>query len=206
MTKSKRLIIIGASGHGKVVADLALRLKTYDEICFLDDDPSIKTCLGFTVIGPISDYVQHLSTADFVVAIGNNDVRGRLLLELINSSAVLPALIHPNAIIGREVVIENGSVIAAGVVINPETRIGRGCILNTSCSVDHDCILDDFVHVSPGAHLAGNVSIGMFTWIGMGASVVQNVVIGSDVIIGANSLVLKDVAKAGIYVGSPIAL
>jgi sugar O-acyltransferase (sialic acid O-acetyltransferase NeuD family) len=204
MTNPRRLIIIGASGHGKVVADLSFCLGTYDDIYFLDDDKSIKTCSGFSVIGPISDYVQHLSIAHFAVAIGKNEVRREIMQGLISRSAMLPALIHPSAIIGRDVTIEDGSVVLAGVVINPGTRIGRGCILNTSCSVDHDCVLDDFVHVSPGAHLAGNVSIGQSAWIGMGVSVIQGVVIGQDVIIGANSLVLKNITKPGTYVGSPI--
>jgi UDP-3-O-[3-hydroxymyristoyl] glucosamine N-acyltransferase len=76
-------------------------------------------------------------------------------------------LIHPSAVIDETVKIKEGTVIMANAAINAEVQIGRSCIINTSSSIDHECILEDYVHVSPGVHVAGTVSIGKSTWIGI---------------------------------------
>ena len=91
----------------------------------------------------------------------------------------------------------------AGAVINPSTKIGKHCIVNTSCSIDHDNTLEDYVHISPGAHLAGTVYIEEYTWICAGATVSNNISISSDIIVGAGATVLKNLSTAGTYVGTP---
>lgn len=192
-----RLIIIGASGHGKVVADIAA-LNGYKDIVFLDDDENIKECAGYPVIGKSTE----ASNGEVFVAVGNAETRKRLM-ELYKDR-VLPLLIHPNAVVADDVEIGNGTVVMAGAVINPGVRIGKGCIINTSSSVDHDCIVEDFCHVSVGAHLSGTVVVGMGTWIGAGATVINNVNICGGCTIGAGAVVIKNIDEPGTYVGVPV--
>lgn len=196
-----RLIIIGASGHGKVVADIAF-LNGYQDIVFLDDDTTIQHCLKYPVIGTI-DKATEYEDAEFIVAIGNSIIREKVQKKLQEAKRPLATLIHPNAVVAADVSLEEGTVIMAGAVINSGSSIGMGCIINTGATVDHDNHLDDFVHISVGAHLAGTVSIGKGSWIGAGAVVNNNVKICKDCMIGAGAVVLKDINKAGTYIGIP---
>lgn len=194
-TEMNRLIIIGASGHGKVVADIAVK-NGYSDIVFLDDDETIKDCAGFKVVGKTREATS--LTGDKIVAIGNSKIR-----ERIQSKIDVITLIHPNAVIGRRVEIGKGSVVMAGAVINSEAKIGNGCIVNTTSSVDHDCVVGDFSHVSVGAHLCGTVKIGKYCWVGAGATVSNNVMIGSNIMIGAGAVVVSDIHEEGTYIGIP---
>ena len=191
-----RLIIIGASGHGKVIADIA-RLNGYSDIAFLDDDDSVKECAGYPVIGNSSEAPD----GDIAVAIGNAAIRQSVMERF--SGRSFPVLIHPSAVIAEGVIIGKGTVVMAGAIINPGAKIGEGCIINTSCSVDHDCCLENYVHISVGSHIAGTVNIGERTWIGAGAIVKNNVNICGDCMIGAGAVVVKDINEAGTYVGLP---
>ena len=200
---NKKLIIIGASGHGKVVADIALKLQKYEEISFLDDNENAKECMGFPVVGKSSDAEQYIDNADFIVAIGNAKIRKKVTEQLVKLGANITTLIHPAASIGSEVTIGEGTVVMAGAVVNPDTTIGRGCIINTCASVDHDCKLEDYVHVSVGAHVCGTVEIGERTWVGAGVTVKNNVKICGDCMMGAGTVVVKDIEEAGTYVRVP---
>lgn len=188
-----KLTIIGASGHGKVVADIAM-LRGYDEIVFLDDDESIKDCAGFPVIGKTDRIVD----GDCVIAVGNAETRSKLM-----AGKTIVTLTHPSAIIAKDVLIGAGTVVMAGAVINPGAVIGRGCIVNTCSSVDHDCLIGDFTHISVGAHLSGTVSVGDNVWIGAGATVSNNINICENCIVGAGAVVIKDIKRPGTYVGVP---
>ena len=196
-----RLIIIGASGHGKVVADIASHCG-YKEILFLDDNDTLKSCMGFPVVGKSSD-VETYKDCDFFVAIGNPNIREKVLRKLQNSQVNTITLIHPDAVITDSVSIGIGTVVMAGVVINPDSRIGKGCIINTGATVDHDNVIEDYVHVSVGAHLAGTVYVGKGTWIGAGAVVSNNVNICGNCMFGAGAVVVKDIYEPGTYVGVP---
>lgn len=195
-TTVKRLVIIGASGHGKVIADIAVK-NGYEDIVFLDDDENVKECAGFPVIGKTGEAKE--MDGDKIVAIGNPKVRERIQKEI---SGVI-TLIHPNAVISRRVEIGEGSVIMAGAVINSDVVIGEGCIINTGASVDHDCRVGDFVHISVGSHVAGTCCIGERSWVGAGAVVSNNVNICSDCMIGAGAILIKDIKKSGTYIGVP---
>ncbi len=192
----KKLVIIGASGHGKVIADIAER-NAYKEIVFLDDDECINECAGFPVVGKSCEAAK--LDGDKIVAIGNAEIRARIQEKLEN----VVTLIHPEAVISRRVKIGEGSVVMAGAVINSDVIIGKGCIVNTGASIDHDCVVQDFVHVSVGAHLCGTVSVGKKTWIGAGATVSNNVDICGECMIGAGAVVIKDIEEPGTYVGIP---
>ncbi len=192
-----RLIIIGASGHGKVVADIAER-NGYTNIVFLDDG-DIKKCAGYPVIGTTEDALT--LDGDKIVAIGNSLARRRIQSQFNTLS-----LIHPNAVIGNHVQIGNGTVIMAGAVVNPYSVVGEGCIINTASSVDHDCIIGDYSHIAVGAHICGSVHIGNNTWVGAGATVSNNIGVCNDCIIGAGAVVVEDLQKPGTYVGVPAKL
>lgn len=192
----KKLIIIGASGHGKVIADIAVK-NDYDNIFFLDDNEEIKECAGFPVIGRTNDAKK--MAGDKIVAIGNAKIREKLQSELDN----VITLIHPRAIISRRVRIGIGSVVMAGAVINSDVVIGKGCIINTGSSVDHDCRIGNYAHVSVGSHVAGTVEIGDGTWIGAGVTISNNISICSGCLIGAGATVVKDINEAGTYIGVP---
>ena len=197
----KQLVIIGASGHGKVVADIA-RLSKYDDICFLDDNEELACCNGYPVVGKSTDYVN--LNCDFVIAIGNNSTRKKLQELLESSGKSVVALIHPNAVVGDNAVIGAGTVVMAGAVINAAVKIGKGCIINTCSSVDHGCILGDYVHLSVGDHMAGACPIADGTWIGAGATIINNIDISSDCMIGAGAVVIKNISQSGTYVGVPV--
>ena len=192
----KRLIIIGVSGHGKVVAEIAA-LNGYRDIVFLDDDESVRDCHGYPVIGKPGDSPE----GELFVAVGNAENRKRLMA--LYTGRHFPVLIHPRAVLSSDAAVGEGSVIMAGAVINPGAAIGRGGIVNTCASVDHDCTLGSFVHVAVGAHLCGTVEVGDNTWIGAGATVSNNVSICADCMIGAGAVVVKSITEKGTYIGVP---
>lgn len=194
-----KLTIIGASGHGKVVADIA-RLNGYSGIVFLDDDESVKECAGYPVIGKSTEAPE----GEVFVAVGNAAIRKQIMERY--DERLMPVLIHPSAVIASDVKIEKGTVVMAGAVINPGTKIGRGVIVNTTSSIDHDCAVGDYVHISVGAHLCGTVHIGNSTWIGAGATISNNINICESCMIGAGAVVIKDIEVPGTYVGVPAVL
>ena len=189
-------IIIGASGHGRVVADIA-KLCGYDQIVFLDDDDSIRSCGGYPVVGKTDLPVNN----DVFVAVGNAEIRKRL-----SEGRRVVSLVHPDSVIADDVAIGIGTVVMAGTVINPGTKIGQGAIINTSSSVDHDCVIGDYCHISVGAHLCGTVIVGNNTWIGAGATISNNVKITGECTIGVGAVVVSDLEKSGTYVGVPAKL
>ncbi len=195
----KTINIIGASGHGKVIADIA-KLNGYDNIVFFDDDQTLTECAGY----PVSGSSREAAEGDIFVAIGNGEIRKKMMDYY--SGRRLPALIHPEAVVAESASVGPGTVIMAGAVVNPYAVIGRGCIVNTSSSVDHDSIVEDFVHVAVGAHLCGTVTIGQMTWIGAGTVVSNNINICNNCMIGAGAVVVHDITEPGTYVGVPAKL
>lgn len=198
-----KLLIIGASGHGKVVADIAMKMNKWQNIAFLDNNRDIKTSLGLTVIGTSDDVFSYLDEYEIFVGIGDNTIRQRILRKLEMVGAIIPVLIHPNSVIGKQVEIGIGTVVMAGTVINCCTSIGKGCIINTGATIDHDNEIGDFVHISPGAHLAGSVKVGKESWLGIGSLISNNVNVTDKCKVGAGCVVVKDISEPGVYVGVP---
>lgn len=201
--KHKKLLITGASGHGKVIFELAMETGVYQELYFLDDDETLlKT--DETVIGNVDFAVRHNGEYDVIVAVGNAFIRRRIQKKYERAGVSLVTLVHPEATISEKTVrIGKGTVVMAGAVIQAGVTIGDGVIVNTSASIDHECEIGDFAHISVGSHLAGNVKIGKNTWIGAGAVISNNVCICDDVTAGAGAVVVKDITESGTYVGIP---
>ena len=194
-----RLIIVGAGGHGKVIADNAVK-NGYTDICFVDDHAS-GSCMGFPIVGRSADLVSLDDGAtDFVIAIGNNAVREKVA-KMYNVNWV--RLIHPSAQLGLQVTIGKGAVVMAGAVINACATVGEHCIINTGAIVEHDNVIGDYVHISPNAALGGTVRIGALTHVGIGAAVRNNITICGGCTIGAGAVVVKNILDSGTYVGVP---
>ena len=198
---SKKLVIIGASGHGKVIADIAKK-NGYEEIAFLDDNEDVTTCAGCKVVGTSKD-ILNFSNRDFFVAIGNARIRKMVMQKLIDNGLNIVTLIHPNAVVDESVKLGFGTVVMAGAVINAEAEIGNGAIINTCSSVDHDCRIGDYVHISVGSHVCGTVTIKDNTWVGAGSTVINNVSICEDCLIGIGAAVVDNIGEKGTYVGVP---
>ena len=200
---NKRLIIIGAGGHGKVCADIADKIGRYDEILFLDDGTASE-CLGYKVVGKTNDCEKYVCSSDFFVAIGNAVVRKSIIEKIIALGGCVTTLIHPSAVIGKQVEIGVGSLVVAGAVINPSVKIGKGVIVNTCASVDHDCVVGDYTHIAVGGRVSGTVHIGKNCFFGAGAVIKNNVDVCDDCIIGAGAAVVKNITEKGTYVGVPV--
>lgn len=201
---AKKLAILGTGGHGKVVADTA-EVCGWNDIEFFDDRwPAIEKVEHWYVSGDSQQLLMRLHEFDgVIVAIGSNEIRYSKITELLAAQAPLVSLIHPAATISRYASIGKGGVVFAGVVVNSYATIGVSSILNTGCSIDHDCCLADYVHISPGARLAGGVKIGRLSWVGIGASIRQSIHIGSNVKVGAGAVVVEDTADDLTVVGVP---
>lgn len=199
----RSLAIVGAGGHGRVVADCAEALG-WERIDFFDDK-GVGTASGpWPIVGVVEALFEQAGDYDgVIVGIGANRARLNLYRALVGRGAAMAALIHPRATISRHARIEAGTVVFAGAVVNFGARIGQACIINTGATVDHDDRLADGVHLSPGAHLGGGAAVGECSWVGLGASVREGVVIGRDVRIGAGAAVVATAPDDGVLVGVP---
>ena len=204
------LLLLGAGGHARVVAETALATCRFSSIAFLDDRCSgpaqLPDQLGWPVIGPFASAFDPQIRKQFsaaLVAIGNATVRLQWLPRLAAAGYELPVVIHPTAWVSPSAQLGAGSVVFAQASIQAQAVIGSGAILNTGCSVDHDAQLGNGVHICPGARLAGEVQVGDRSWIGIGASVIQQICIGADVTVGAGAAVVRDLPDGVTAVGVP---
>lgn len=200
----KRLAILGASGHGKVIADAAF-LSGWDQIYFYDDAWLEKKANGrWPVVGDTMALLSgSLAFDGVIVGIGNNRVRLDKTYEIQRAGLPLVTIVHPAAVISTFAEVGIGSVVLANSVVQIDAVAGCAAIINTASSIDHDCELANGVHVCPGAHLAGGVCVGEKSWIGIGASIKQLVKIGANVMIGAGAVVVADVGDSVTVAGVP---
>lgn len=198
---SKKVVVIGASGHGKVVTDI-IRESGDHAFGFLDDNVGLlQEVAGIPVLGCIRDYIKY-PDASFIIAVGNASIRKRIAEQM--EGVCWYTAIHPHAAVSTmDVQIGAGSVVMANAVINPCVKIGRHCIINSAAVVEHDNTIEDYAHISVGAKLGGTVSIGEQTWVGIGAVVSNNISICPRCMIGAGAVVIHDIKESGTYVGVP---
>lgn len=200
----KQFALLGASGHGKVIADMA-ELLGWERVVFFDDAwPERRRNGAWAVEGNTADLIQRLHEFDGVmVSIGHCATRWAKQQALLSAGARATTLVHPAACVSRYAELGAGTVVMAGAVVNADVRTGLACIVNTCASVDHDCELGNAVHICPGAHLSGNVSVGAGAWVGVGAAIKQGVVIGAGAVVGAGATVVRAVSPAETVVGNP---
>lgn len=199
-----RILVLGAGGHGKVVADIILA-SGQDVLGFLDDDPEKHGThiLGRQVLGRIENFTQ-FEPSGLITGVGDNPTR-RAIVERLNTDIHLLWIkaIHPCAVVSSFAEISPGTAIMAGAVVNACAFIGHHAIVNTGATVDHDCHIGNYAHIAPGAKLAGGVTIGDRTLVGIGAVVAPYCAVGEDVVIGAGAVVVRDVPPGVTVVGVP---
>jgi sugar O-acyltransferase (sialic acid O-acetyltransferase NeuD family) len=205
----RNIVVIGASGHAKVVVDIIEKEGRYTIAGLLDSrkEPGT-TFTGYPVLGS-EDYLREamrLGRAEAgIIAIGDNWVRHQVAHRLAQLAPDFPfvSAIHPSAQIGRNVSLGDGSVVMPGAVINSDTQVGRFCIVNTNASIDHDCVIGDYAAILPGAVLGGNVRIGAFSVVALGAHIVHGITVGEHTVIGAGATLLSDVGDGAVAWGTP---
>lgn len=195
---AKDVIIIGAGGHGKVIADI-ISASGDNVVGFLDDNTH-GTVFGYPVMGKVNDCTKHLEKY-FIIAIGDNKTRKKIAEKY--SDLKYYTAIHPTAVLCCDAVVGEGSCVMANAVINASAVIGKHCIINTHSTVEHDNKINDFVHISPGAVLCGGVSVGECTHIGANVAVRNYISVTDNCVVGVGAAVVKDINEAGVYMGVP---
>lgn len=205
----KQLLILGSSGHARVVIDIVEQAAEYTIVGLVDSyRPSGTVFCGYRVLGAPSNLRairDVVGPADIVIAVGDNWQRKRLWDEVREADPQLGmgVAIHPSARIGRDVAIGPGTVVMAGVVVNSGSEIAAGCILNTRSSLDHDCRMGEFSSLAPGVTTGGNVNVGPFAAISLGADIIHGVSVGEHTVVGAGSTVLRDLPSFAVAHGTP---
>lgn len=202
------IVVVGAGGHARVVADVIRLGAEYQVRGFLDGENASRRGTEFegaavlggdeVLLGLREEGVRHAA-----VAVGDNAARLRIADQLLELGFELPALVHPDATVAASVHLGAGTVVFARAVVNPATRLGRVVIINTAASVDHDCEIGDAVHIAPGAHLAGGVKVASGALVGIGAAVRPRLTIGRNAVVGAGAAVVADVAAGTTVAGVP---
>lgn len=198
------IAILGAGGHGKVVADVASQ-NGWEKIVFLDDMwPNLRHVSIWDVINNTNFPYENFNLSyKFFVGIGDNLIRRKKIYELKAVGLEVVTLIHPKASLSTYACINEGTILMAGTVVNIGVTLGVGVIVNTGATVDHDCKIDEGTHIAPGAHLSGDVQVGSSSMIGVGAVIKPGIKIGSNVIVGAGSVVVSDLPDSVIAYGNP---
>jgi len=203
------IVIIGSSGHAKVVIDIVRREGRYHLVGLLDRFRAVgEETLGYRVLGREEDLPGLVAThalRGMLVAVGDNFARATVVARVRALCPDLPwvTAIHPAACLGLDVVVGEGTVVMAGVTINACASVGRGCVLNTRSSLDHDCVLSDYASLAPGVVTGGGCRIGPHAALGIGAVLVHGVEVGEHTVIGAGSVVTKSIDPFVVAYGTP---
>lgn len=199
------IILVGDSGHAKVITDCVHSIKGFKVVAKLDNKYIEEQFADGIINGPLAilQDVMIEYSAKIIIAIGNNKVRKNLFENFNIADSDFISIVHENAIISDSAVIGNGSVVMPGVVINADARIGNHVILNTNSIIEHDCIVGDFGHISPGSILTGGVSVGEGSHIGAGSTIIPLKSVGNWSVIGAGSVVVSDIEDRVTAVGVP---
>lgn len=204
-----KILIIGASGHAKVIIDIIENQKEYVIFGLIDSyRKKGEKLLNYEVLGTENDLVNIVKENNIfagIIAIGNNWHRTLVYnkISLLFEKFTYINAIHPDAIIDKTAQIGHGTVIMAGVIIDNSVIIGKHCIINTKSGVGHDTKINDFSSIAPGATIGGNVKIGECTAISLGANIIENITIGNHTVVGAGSLVNRDIESYKVAYGIP---
>lgn len=205
----KKVLIIGASGHGKVIIDIFEQQQNYQIIGLLDDDiPKDTFFFGYKTLGSITELPSLLTThqnCEVFIAIGDNWIRHKMKdkIESLHSNVIFANAIHPNAQLAKGVTLGVGNAVMPGAIINSNCEIGNFTIINTKASLDHDSSIKDFSSLAPNATTGGNVTIGEFSVISISTTIKHGVTVGSHSVIGAGALLLQDCGDRQVLFGIP---
>ncbi|MFN7732622.1 MAG: acetyltransferase [Pirellula sp.] len=202
---SEPIVLLGASGHAKMVIEACRSTQAWRIVCCLDRQPRCSKLLGVDVLSESPEAIDRAIEDGqwFLVAIGDNGLRERLSQSLAARGARLATVVSSCAYVSPSACLGPGTVVMPMAAIGASTTIGAGCIINTSASIDHDGWVEPYVHIAPGSHLAGNVRVGIGAMLGIGCSVIPEIEIGEWSIIGAGSTVIRHVPPRSKWVGSP---
>ena len=197
---NKRVVIIGAGGHSKVIADIVRENGDTVE-GFLDDSYTEKReFYSSFVVGKVSDYEKYKCDCEFIIAIGNNGVRKRISSEL---DCKWYTAIHPKATVSKSARVGCGTCVMANAVINADACVGEHVIVNTGSIVEHDCVIGNYSHIAPKSVVCGVTTVGENVWLGAGSTVMHVLGICDNVMLGAGGVVVQNITEAGTYVGVP---
>ena len=204
----KRVLILGAGGHGRVVLDILSQACQHDVVGFLDNNSAIKgrRVDGVPVYGGIDELhalASELDVGGVLIAIGDNGTRCGLCRQVEAAGIELMTAIHPSATLARNATVGRNVVIAAGSVVCAHCQIGDSVILNTGCIIDHQTMIGEGCHICPGVRVAGRVKVESGAFVGIGATVIPNVTLGCECIVGAGSVVTEDVPPLATVLGVP---
>lgn len=197
----KPVVVCGAGGHGKVVADILVASGVAVR-GFADDGRGAgERVLGLPILGSIGGLVP--ADAAIALGIGDNAARARVYGTLVERGFEVVSAVHPSAVVSRFAEVEEGAVIMALAAVNPDARIGRGAIVNTGAVIEHDCVVAPFAHVSPNATMAGGCHLGELAHLGAGASMIPLTRVGARSVVGAGAVVVRDIAQDLVATGVP---
>ncbi len=201
MTSELPIVVLGAGGHGKVVADILLAAKRR-VVGFLDaKTPAGTLVLGLPVLGD-DDWLADNRGA-VALGIGDNATRERVALRLVERGVSLVTAIHPSAVVAVSARVADGVVIAALAAVNPEATVHRGVIVNTGAVVEHDCSVGAFAHLATNATTGGGCTIGRMALLGSGATMLPGRSIGDSTVIGSGSVVTRNILDGAVARGIP---
>lgn len=195
MSQLRKLLVLGAGGHGKAVTEAALLSGEWQQVVFLDDRWSdLKIVCGLPVVGGLRHLAKNAGTTDgAIAAVGNNGLRRTWQRKITAAGIPLVSVVHPRACVSPSASISPGSAIMSLAVVGTEVRVGQGVIVNAGAVVDHDVTLDDYAHLGVGVCLAGGVTVGEAAWLQAGCSAGYGVVIEpGSVIEPGRALIAKD--------------
>ena len=203
----RKLFVYGASGHGKVVADILLACKDPDFVGFIDDRADLRhtEVLGLPVLGD-GEWLHHeagITQVAVALGVGDNFLRKRLAEKCILWGAELVTVVHPTASVSGSARLGRGTVVMAQAAINPDVKIGEGGIVNTSAVIEHDVDIGNYANVSPNAVMAGASRLGALSHLAIGALTIPFVSIGTMTIVGAGSVVVRDIPDGVVAFGVP---
>lgn len=194
MSYKDKVYLYGASGHAKVVKDIA-KLAYIDVPCLIDDNPAITELDGLKVVHSAE------GLSPLIVTIGDCQIRRKIVANL--GEREYMTVVHPKAVLADSVKLGFGTVVMSGAILNPDATVGNHCIINTGASIDHDCKIHDFVHIAPHCTLCGEVEVGEGTWVGAGTTVIQGIHIGKECFIGAGAVVVENIPDGCLCYGNP---
>jgi len=205
----QNIVIVGSSGHAKVIIDIIEKEGKYNIVGLLDAFKEVgELAFGYKVLGEEKDLPKLINKYQLIgciIAIGDNWIRNIVKNKIMEIDATFNFIntIHPSSVIARGVTVGSGTVIMAGAVINSNSKIGDFCIINTNASLDHDSNMSDFSSIAPGVTTGGNVSIGEFSAVSLGVNIIHGITIGKHSVIGTGSTVIKNINDHVVAYGTP---